>query len=218
MNHCFKMLFISAILFQCSYANIVIHVMNPWRADTSAMRRESLRIVGNSVVGFYPGRPMIPEGNSWFYYNFTTFVNTDTIQFYLATWMGPIEGVGIIQYSRKFTIDSLFAQFPTTTREIWISIPDTSILPKIYDSPPGESRIQPYNIMKPMSAATDLSLSSNIIYVDIYDITGRCVQKLTKGKGWTIGDDLNLSGGNGQYFIKTFYNSNKTTIKYTKIR
>jgi hypothetical protein len=74
---------------QLAMAEFTIHILNPWANDPSADRRDSLRILGNYEVGFYPGILMNSEGNGWFYYIFKTTVKTDSARFALVTWIGP---------------------------------------------------------------------------------------------------------------------------------
>ena len=85
-----NLLFSFVLLFfsQQVFAEFTIHILSPWRDDTSAARREALRLSGNSEVGYYPGSDMIPEGEGWFAY---TYKELDKAGFSmdLLTYIGP---------------------------------------------------------------------------------------------------------------------------------
>src|SRR5271157_2601099 len=132
----FKIIALALFLCGSVFADFTIHVYNPWANDTSAARRDSLRMVGNSDVGYYPGSSMQSEGGGWFYYTYTAVLKTDWTDFNLVDWVGPASWQGYVSYSHTFRIDSLFAQFPASTNEIWIVVNDTSQPPQVYDVPP----------------------------------------------------------------------------------
>ena len=141
----FKIIPLTLFLCGSVFADFTIHVYNPWANDTSAARRDSLRMVGNAEVGYYPGSPMLSEGGGWFYYTYSTVLKTDWTDFNLVDWVGPAAWQGYVSYSHTFRIDSLFAQFPPSTNEIWIVVNDTNQPPQVYDVPPHGKVIYLFN-------------------------------------------------------------------------
>ncbi|NLG16818.1 MAG: fibro-slime domain-containing protein [Fibrobacter sp.] len=131
------------ILSQQVAAEFTIHILNPWRADTSQARREALRLSGNSEVGHYPGSDMIPEGEGWFVYTYTTLDYGYSMD--LLTFIGPDRWYGEVIYPFKLSIDSLLAPYPVTVNELWIMIPDSTKPPLVYDTPPGGKVINIFN-------------------------------------------------------------------------
>ncbi len=131
------------------YADAVVHVLNPWRNDTCAGHRDSLRMGGNNYVGYYPGSAMIPEGGGWFYY---TYPKTD-VNFTIVNWCGPDVWQGRVTYTVNFRLDSLLMGFPEKTKELWILIPDSLSRPVISDKPPPGTKfiyfLNPWNIGAP---------------------------------------------------------------------
>ena len=133
MHSFFKLLFWGVLFVQCAFAGFTIHVLNPWKSDTSELLRDSLRMLGNNEVGYYPGTTMIPEGNGWFYYTY----KTETVSFEIVNWIGPASFQGRVVYPKEFRLDSLFTLFPSSTNELWIAITDTNVPAQVYDRPPG---------------------------------------------------------------------------------
>ena len=68
--------FFVIVMSRITFADFTIHILNPWYEDTSAARRDTLRLSGNSEVGYYPGSPMVPEGEGWFLYTYKTLEKT----------------------------------------------------------------------------------------------------------------------------------------------
>lgn len=62
MSRKMSLLMFVLLISQSVFAEFTLHILSPWRTDTSATRRDSLRIGGNSEAGFYPGSNMIAEG------------------------------------------------------------------------------------------------------------------------------------------------------------
>lgn len=123
-------------------AQLTIHVLSPWRDDNAEERRENLRVQGNEAVGYYPGTDMTSEGNGWFYYTYDPLPqHSPVMQF--VNWIGPQLHVGRVEYSYKFSIDSMLALYPTN--ELWIVILDTLQPPVIYDVPPNSKVIKLFN-------------------------------------------------------------------------
>lgn len=141
-----NLLFSFALLIftQQVFAEFTIHILSPWRDDTSAARREALRLSGNSEVGYYPGSDMTPEGEGWFVYIYKELSNTG-FTMDVVTWIGPERWRGEVKYPFTLSVDSLFAPFPLTVNEIWIIIPDSTKPPLVYDVPPSSKVVNIFN-------------------------------------------------------------------------
>ncbi len=53
MKFLFQFVFV-LIFSRVAIAEFTIHVLNPWKDDDVANLRDSLRMVGNAEVGYYP--------------------------------------------------------------------------------------------------------------------------------------------------------------------
>lgn len=134
--------FFILISIQSTFAEFTVHVFNPWIDDTSANRRDSLRMAGNAEVGYFPGTTMVNEGGGWFYYTYTEVSKGEGGKFTITTWIGPETWRGKIDYGRSIDIDSLFAQVPVSAEDIWIELnPDTTRFPTVYEVPPNGKTI-----------------------------------------------------------------------------
>jgi len=200
-----KILFCGVLLVECSFADFTIHVLNPWENDTSALRRDSLRMVGNNEVGYYPGTSMTPEGGGWFYYTYKTHLKTDSLNFIIADWIGPGSWRGYVTYSKAFRIDSLFAPFPASVNELWIAIPDTNQQPQIYDHFPGTTKIHSFEQKRFPSSSTRSTVIPGAYSIGYFDCKGRCVQRLESTLCQPL-EHIGIIAGNvnfsGRYFIK----------------
>jgi len=140
-------------------AEFTIHILNPWADDAVADRRDSLRMLGNAHVGYYPGTLMKNEGNGWFYYVYPDSMkkSTSNIQFSLVTWIGDTSKSynqrqlygGVIGggTGKVFYIDSLFAKVSPGVEEIWIELNSNSTKPPIVREVPLNSKV--INIFNP---------------------------------------------------------------------
>lgn len=130
-------LFFVVISVQAVFAEFTIHVMNPWKDDTEATRRDSLRMSGNAEVDYYPGTAMINEGGGWFYYSYKELSKGEKVKFTITTWIGDDTWNGRLDYGRTLDIDSLFMQVSVAAEDIWIVLnPDTTQFPTVYEVPP----------------------------------------------------------------------------------
>jgi fibro-slime domain-containing protein len=131
-----SVLFIILLLTHEGFTQVTVHVFNPWLHDTCAGHRDSLRMIGNSEVGYYPGTNMSPEGGGWFFYDYkNTHVTAHSLYliFSVTTWCGPASFNDQVKYRYNISIDSLQGLYPYGTFEFWITIPDTSQPPCIYN-------------------------------------------------------------------------------------
>ena len=119
-------------LVQGISAQVNVHVFNPWRNDSCAWHRDSLRMSGNSYVGYYPGSGMQPEGDAWFYYAYPV----SSVSFTIVNWCGPDDWEGRQDYRFSLNLDSILINFPDGTNAVWITILDTLKPPIISDKPP----------------------------------------------------------------------------------
>ncbi len=125
------------ISVQTVFAEFTIHVINPWKDDTAATRRDSLRMSGNAEVDYYPGTAMINEGGGWFYYTYKDLSKGEKVKFIITTWIGNDTWNGRVEYGRNLDIDSLFMQVSVSAEDIWIVLnPDTTQFPTVYEVPP----------------------------------------------------------------------------------
>lgn len=143
-------------------AEFTIHILNPWVDDAVADRRDSLRMLGNAHVGYYPGTLMKSEGNGWFYYVYPDSMRNSTskIQFSLVTWIGDtsksfnqrqLYGGTIGSGTGKvFYIDSLFAKVAAGVDEIWIELNPNPTKPPVVLATPVKSKV--INIFNPWPA------------------------------------------------------------------
>lgn len=142
-----RVLFFLLLLVNIVAAEFTIHVQNPWKDDTSANRRDSLRMCGNAEVGYYPGSNMQNEGGGWFYYIYDSLTKTSKVNLTVTTWIGPPIYLGKVTYGRTTRMDSLFRDVPSDVEEIWVVLnKDTTKFPKVYTTPP-ESKV--INILNP---------------------------------------------------------------------
>ncbi|MBN1758901.1 MAG: fibro-slime domain-containing protein [Chitinispirillaceae bacterium] len=130
-------LFFTFLSVQAAFAEFTIHVMNPWKDDIEATRRDSLRMSGNAEVDYYPGTAMINEGGGWFYYSYKELSKGEKVKFTITTWIGNDTWNGRVDYGRVLDIDSLFMQVSVAAEDIWIVLnPDTTQFPTVYEVPP----------------------------------------------------------------------------------
>jgi hypothetical protein len=143
-----RLLFLVLIVLQAAFAEFTIHILSPWKDDTEPTRRDSLRMVGNSEVNYYPGSSMVSEGAGWFYYDYKTIAINSQSSFKITTWIGKLTDYkDAVTYGRSFRIDSLFLKLPPGTEDIWVvPNPDTMKLPTVYTVPPNAKVI---NILNP---------------------------------------------------------------------
>ena len=139
--------FVFVLIFsQSVIAEFTIHVLNPWKDDDAVNLRDSLRMVGNAEVGYYPGSAMVSEGAGWFFYNYQTVAKNSQTSFKITTWKGPQPYDGAVTYGRTFRIDSLFVNVPGTAEDIWVVLsPDTTKFPAVYATPPNGKVINIFN-------------------------------------------------------------------------
>jgi|GEM_PF-1518472 fibro-slime domain len=141
----FKIIALAVLLSQSVFADFTIHVLSPWKNDTSALMADSLRMAGNGEVGYYSGSSMYAEGGGWFYYTYKTSLKTDGNSFTLVDW-GAVTWVHFNYPSTgSIRIDSLFAMFPPSTNELWIVINDTTQPYQVYATPPHGKVIYLFN-------------------------------------------------------------------------
>ena len=142
--------FLTIALGHSAFAQYTAHVLNPWSADTCAWHRDSLRMGGNNVVGYYPGSSMMPEGGNWFFYTY----QTRSISFQIVSWCGPDVWRDRVVYRYTINLDSTLMKFPSGTNEIWIVITDTTQLPRITSQPPAGNKVvyflSPWDIGAPL--------------------------------------------------------------------
>jgi fibro-slime domain len=131
------MVILGLLLGQSVVAQYTVHVLNPYVADTCAWHRDSLRMGGNGVVGYYPGSSMKPEGGNWFYYTY----QTRALSFTITNWCNASIYQGYVTYRYTINLDSTLMKFPVGTTEIWIVIPDTTQLPIISNQPPAGNKV-----------------------------------------------------------------------------
>lgn len=118
---------------QAVSSQVIIHVLNPWRDDTCAGRRDNLRQWGREGSCDYPGCRMTPEGGSWFYYT-----HRDISQpLGLSAECGPQAQDGRDTSKTRWSVSALLATVPAGTTEIWI-VPElgSTKMPLVYDHPP----------------------------------------------------------------------------------
>jgi hypothetical protein len=167
------------IFTQLAMAEFTIHILNPWANDPVADRRDSLRILGNAEVGFYPGILMNNEGNGWFYYFFKKTDKTAPTGFSLVTWIGSNrESYNQRQiYGKVLRIDSLFAMVADTVDEIWVELnSDLTIFPTVYSNPPKTVITTPYRSnRKNNKIYQNLSSNDNIKLNEHYSLNGQIV-------------------------------------------
>ena len=140
--------FLTIALWQTGFAQVTVHVLNPWRNDSCAGHRDSMLVQGfNNGNGVFnsawANRPMTPEGGNWFYFTFASRTNS----FALVTYCGPATWQGWVSYKNgyNFNIDSLLMRFPTGTNELWITIGDSTQPPQFYDKPLTSKAIYIFN-------------------------------------------------------------------------
>ncbi len=131
-------------------ADYVIHVLNPWRDSDSVERKDTLWMLGNYVVGYYPGTKMINEGGGWFYYSYPQPLDKNQshgfqIVSYVPTIYSPTDGRLLYPAARTLSIDSLFAQFSSQVTEIWIYIDDPKKSAQVLDHPKNGKVIHLFN-------------------------------------------------------------------------
>jgi fibro-slime domain-containing protein len=136
MSRFIFIMFASIALSQSVFAQVTVHVLNPWRNDDCAGHRDSLLVEGFNNGGSgntgWADRSMRPEGGNWFYFTYGSRSNSFT----LATYCGPATWQGWVYYKKyTFNIDSLLYKFPTGTKELWITIGDSTQPPQFYDKP-----------------------------------------------------------------------------------
>ena len=137
MQKYFYLIVLGVLLSHPVSAQYTIHVLNPWASDTCAGHADSLRMLGNNTVGYYPGSSLTPEGGNWFFYVYPT----DALSFQFVDWCGPQAYQGSVSYHYSINLDSTLMKFPVGTNEIWIVIPDTSQKPIISNQPPAGNKV-----------------------------------------------------------------------------
>ncbi len=140
-------------------AEFTIHILNPWADDAQAHRRDSLRMLGNEHVGYYPGTLMHNEGNGWFYYVYPDSMKNSTrnFEFMLVTWIGDTSKSynqrqlygGVIGggTGNKYYIDSLFKEAGPGVEEIWIELDPNPSKKTVVRVTPEKSKV--INIFNP---------------------------------------------------------------------
>lgn len=213
----------AAILFVLLLSSVVsaeftIHILNPWADDAVADRRDSLRMLGNAHVGYYPGTLMKNEGNGWFYYVYPDSMrkSSSNIQFSLVTWIGDTSksynqrqlygGVIGSGTGKVFYIDSLFAKVGPGVDEIWIELNSNSTKPPIVRDAPVKSKV--INIFNPWPATSPKMIVGKNAAVQMRIREDLC--------GWYryyfVGPVENLGGVTfTDYFLKQKYTSNGLT-------
>jgi fibro-slime domain-containing protein len=150
MQKYFYLIVLSVLLGHPVSAQYTIHVLNPWASDTCAGHADSLRMLGNNTVGYYPGSSLTPEGANWFFYVY----QTRTLSFQFVDWCGPQAYQGSVSYRYSINLDSTLMNLPAGTNEIWIVIPDTSQKPIISAQPPAGNKVvyflSPWDIGAPL--------------------------------------------------------------------
>jgi fibro-slime domain-containing protein len=196
-------------------AEFTIHILNPWADDAVADRRDSLRMLGNAHVGYYPGTLMKNEGNGWFYYVYPDSMrkSSSNIQFSLVTWIGDTSksfnqrqlygGVIGSGTGKVFYIDSLFAKVSTGVDEIWIELNSNSTKPPVVRATPVKSKV--VNIFNPWPATSPKMIVGKNAAVQMRIREDLC--------GWYryyfVGPVENLDGVTfTDYFLKQKYTSN----------
>ncbi|HAJ80583.1 MAG TPA: hypothetical protein DCO75_12530 [Fibrobacteres bacterium] len=159
-------------------AQVTIHVVNPWRTDTCAWHRDSLRMVGNNYVGYYPGSSMAPEGADWFFYSYSDL----TVPFTLTDWCGPNSYDGLVTYRYKLYLDSILMNLPSGTKNIWIVISDTTKLPTITSTPPAGYNFKVIYFLNPWDIGGAL-----IQYSGISSMPKMAMDTSSARCGWFIG-------------------------------
>ncbi len=144
-------LFLALFLFTAypASAEYIIHVQHPWADDEE--RKDTLWMMGNNIVGYYPGTKMVNEGGGWFSYMYNTLDKTQSNRFQIVSYIPTIYdiGAGALYYpankSNTYSIDSLFNLFSPKPTEIWIYITDPSKKPEILDHPKNGKVINLFN-------------------------------------------------------------------------
>ncbi|MBN1759402.1 MAG: fibro-slime domain-containing protein [Chitinispirillaceae bacterium] len=119
--------------------NLTIHILNPWRNDTCAGHQDSLLLQGDPGAGlnWSPGKAIFPECGGWFYYSFS---QPSVFVARIASFCGPDTWQGWVERELSFNIDTVFGKFPQGTKDIWISIEDSTSPPVITARPPDEAK------------------------------------------------------------------------------
>jgi fibro-slime domain-containing protein len=132
------------LVIQNCFAEITVHILNPWRNDTCAGHRDSLLLQGDPVSGlnWSPGKALPYEGGGWFFY---VFPKAQYFVSRLATFCGPETWRGWAEYNLNFLLDTFLLRFPASTKEIWIMIPDINLPAEVFDCPPGGKLIFLFN-------------------------------------------------------------------------
>jgi fibro-slime domain-containing protein len=174
-----SVLFIILLLTHEGFTQVTVHVLNPWLHDSCAGHRDSLRIIGSGEVGYYPGTKMSPEGAGWFFYEYkNTPIPSNFIKlvFSIMTWCGPASFNGEVTYRYNISIDSLQGLYPYGTIEFWITIPDTSQPPCIYNYLPNGKVLHFFN---PWPETSPQMVVDGNVTVQMRPQKGRC--------GWYTG-------------------------------
>jgi hypothetical protein len=126
---------VALLLVQGVFAQVTVHVLNPWRNDTCAGHRDTLLMQGDPGAGlnWSPGEPMSSEGGGWFFY---IFPKPNFYVARVATYCGPETWQGWTEYQLDFNLDTIFSRFSASTKDIWILIADSSSRMTITDKSP----------------------------------------------------------------------------------
>ena len=178
MSRFFYLLLVTIAINQSVSAQVTIHVLNPWRTDTCAWHRDSLRMVGNNYVGYYPGSSMAPEGADWFFYSYSDL----TVPFKLTDWCGPNSYDGLVTYRYTLHLDSILMKLPSGTKNIWIVISDTTKLPTITSTPPTGSNFKVIYFLNPWDIGGAL-----IQYSGLSSMPKMAMDTSSARCGWFIG-------------------------------
>ena len=132
------MIVLGLLLGQSAFAQYTVHVLNPWISDTCSGHKDSLRMLGNNEVGYYPGTELTPEGGNWFFYIYKTRAG---LSFKFVDWCGPQPYQDTVSYRYSINLDSTLMRFPVGTNEIWIVIPGMFTPPIITNQPPAGNKV-----------------------------------------------------------------------------
>jgi hypothetical protein len=168
-------------------ADFIIHVQNPWRSVDE--RKDTLFMIGNSVVGFYPGTKMKNEGDGWFYFIYKTPLDGNSSHgFQIVSYIPTIFSAtdARLQYpaAGMLNIDSLFAQFSPAPAEIWIYVDAPSKPAEVFDHPKNGTAIHFSNLWSVASPQIIFRGRGGMSdRVSVYSLTGRSLLKAEPGSG-----------------------------------
>lgn len=186
------------ILVISSFAELTIHVQNPWRAEANF--NNELRMCGINELGWDPGsaKKLTPEGNDWYKVTIKNLGKDDTrmlkaVRHKGNTWTFDTKDIG--------SLTTLFLGSENTQVDVWVSFKDKDADPVITLDPleAGATVIHFLNPWPEVSPKMTIEGTTTQMFLDT-DHNGWY-------KGYFLGDRATFKVSFVEYFGTSYYNS-----------